>query len=150
MDTHNQSLFDLRINDNLRIHLRSAAVVAGIAALLSFASSILKVVTAFMNKGKTSLEYRYEGFNQTTASVERTSSIAGAIVTLVISILLFYFLNRFSTKTKTGLNVNNPQIVNTGFGGLSGYFVTLGILLIIFLALFLLFIVGMMAGSASR
>ena len=133
-----QSLFNLSINDNLRSSLKSTATVAGIAAILSLANSILKVIVSFMNKNKTSLEYRYEGFNQTPTSVERTSNIGGAIVWLIISILLFYFLNRFASQTKTGLNANNPEIVNTGLGGLSGYMVTCGILLIIFLALMLI------------
>ena len=107
MDTHNtnESLFNLRINDHLRSQLKGAAVVAGIAAMLSLCSSILKVVASFMAKNK--LEYRYEGFNQTTASVERTSSVAGAVITLIISVLLFYFLNRFASQVKTGLNANN-------------------------------------------
>src|SRR5258706_3937246 len=150
MDTQNtnQSLFSLGINDNLRTHLRSAAVVAGIAAILSLASSILQVVASFVNRGKTSVQYRYEGFTQTTASVERTGNTAGAIITLIISILLFYFLNRFASQTKAGLNANNPEIVNSGFSGLSGYIVTIGILLIICLAIVLLaLVVGISAAS---
>ena len=149
MDTHdtNQPLFSLRINDNLRMHLRSAAVVAGIAAILSLSSSLLKVVAAFMNKNKIT-EYRYEGFNQTSAAVERTSNIAGAIFTLIISFLLFYFLNRFAARTKAGLNANNIETVNSGLGGLSGYMVTIGILLIIcFAFMLLLLVVALSAGA---
>jgi hypothetical protein len=147
MDTQytNQSLFNLPINDNLRNSLKSTAAVVGIAAILSLSSSLLKVVAAFLNKNKTPIESHYEGFNQTTASFERGSNIAAAIITLIISILLFYFLNRFASQTKTGLNANNTQIVNSGFGGLSGYFVTLGIILIICLALFLLGMVALLS-----
>jgi hypothetical protein len=144
----NQSLFNLRINENLKSQLRSAAVVAGIAAILSLLVSILKVITAFINRGKTTIEYPYEGYNQTTASVARTGNIASTIITLIISILLFYFLNKFSSQTKTGLNANNSQIVNSGFSGLSAYLVTIGILLIICLAFVLLAVViGISAGK---
>jgi len=103
-------------------------------------------VAAFVNKTKTPIESRYEGFSQTTtASLERTSNIAAAIITLIISALLFYFLNRFASQTKTGLNANNTEIVNSGFGGLSAYFVTMGIILIICLALFLLGMLAMLS-----
>ena len=151
MDTQhtNQSLFNLPINDNLRTSLKNTAAVTGIAAILSLISSLLKVVAAFVNKNQTAIESRYEGFTQTTASVERTSNIAGAVITLVVSILLFYFLNRFASQTKTGLNANNTQTVNSGFGALSGYFVTMGIILIICMAFFLLGMVALLSVGGS-
>lgn len=133
----NQSLFGLKINENTKIQIKSAAALAGIAAILSLASSILKAIAAFTNKAS-QVEYRFEGFDQPATEVERTSNIAGAIFTLAISILLFYFLNRFSTKTKNGLNTSNQQMFNHGLGGLSSYFVTIGILIIIGLVFALL------------
>jgi hypothetical protein len=135
----NQQLFGLKINENSKTQLRGAAVVAGIAAILSLISSVLKAVGAFMNKSQ--VEYQFEGFEQPSMSVQRTGNIAGAIITLIISILLFYFLNRFSTQTKNGINSSNQQLVNNGLGGLASYFVTIGVLLIIGLAFVLLAVV---------
>jgi hypothetical protein len=143
----NQSLFNLRINENLKTQLRGAAVSAGIAAILGLSSSILKVIVSIINRNKTTIEYNYEGFNRTNLSAERTGNIAGTIITLIISILLFYFLNKFSSQTKTGLNGNNQQLVNSGLSGLSAYMVTIGVIVIICLALMLIVLAGVSAGG---
>ena len=142
----NQSLFALHISDNTKMQLKGAAVLAGIAAILSLVNQIISFVMVIMNKNKVPVEYRTEGFSPTT-SAEKAGSIVGGVITLIIGILLFYFLNKFSTQTKAGLNGNNQEVVNNGLSGLSAYFVTLGILLIIGLA-FGLLVVGL-AGSRS-
>lgn len=147
MDNQNQSLFSLRINENTKMHLRGAAVVAGVAAIFSLVSSILKLVTAFMDKGKTTTGYT-EGFGQSRLSTDSGTSIGGAIFGLIISILLFYFLNRFSSQVKTGLNGNNQELVNSGLGGLSGYMITIGIIFIILLVFVLIAIAGVAAGGS--
>jgi hypothetical protein len=143
----NQSLFTLGINENTKVQLKGAAVLAGIVAILSLAGSVLSLIQTFIVRNKTTIEYKYEGFNQPTVAVQRTGNIAGGVIMLIISILLFYFLNRFSSQTKLGLNASNQQLVNNGLGGLSSYFVTVGILLIICLVLVLLAVVaGLSAG----
>ncbi|HLG38296.1 MAG TPA: hypothetical protein VI461_01470 [Chitinophagaceae bacterium] len=141
----NQSLFNLRINENTKIQLRGAAVVAGISAILTLVSAILSITGSFIARNKT--VYQYEGFGQTR--VETGSNILGSVIMLVINVLLFYFLNRFSTQTKQGLNASNSQLVNNGLGGLSAYFVTIGILLIIAL-LFMLIIIAAGVSSGAR
>ncbi len=143
----NQSLFSLRINENAKAQLKGAAVVAGVAAILSLTNSILSVVKAFMEKNKPAVEYQLEGFPQASVSAQRTGNVAGAIISLIIAILLFYFLNRFSTQTKTGLNANNSELVSSGIGGLSAYFVTAGILIIIVLAFTILGIAALAGNS---
>ena len=132
-----QSLFTLRINENTKTQLRGAAVVAGIAAILSLVNSILSLVGTFLERKTV---YRYEGFGEARLETSTGGNIAGSIISLVISLLLFYFLNKFASKTKQGLNANNSQLINEGLAGLSAYFVTLGILLIIVLIFVLIFI----------
>jgi hypothetical protein len=143
----NPSLFSLRISENTKMQLRGAAVVAGVAAIFALTSSVLKLVMAFMNKDKTTVS-NIEGFTQSKMSVEKGGNIGGAIFSLIISILLFYFLNKFSSQVKTGLNGNNQQLINNGLGGLSGYFITVGIFVIILLVLLLILFAG--AGVGSR
>ena len=143
-----QSLFRLGVNDNLKIHLRSTAVVAGVAAILFLCTSIIKLVLTFMSRNKVLVQNRYEGFTQNTTSAERTGTLVWAVIWLIICILLFYFLNKFSTQTKAGLNANNQEILNNGLSGLSAYMITIGILLIIFLALMVLaLMIGLTAGA---
>lgn len=142
----NQSnLFALRINENTKTQLRGAAVVAGVAAIFSLVGTILNVVMSFMNKGKTVT--RSEGFGESRMAVESGGNIISTIIGLGISILLFYFLNKFASQTKTGLNGNNPELVSSGLGGLSSYFITFGIIMILLLVLVLVLIAGLGAGS---
>jgi hypothetical protein len=145
-NTH-QSHFGLKINENTKTQLKGAATLAGIAAILSLISAILKAVIAFLGKNE-EVEYQIEGFGQSQMAVEKTGSIVGAVITLLISILLFYFLNRFSIQTKTGLNTSDQQTVNNGLGGLASYFLTIGILVIIALAFVLLAVlIGISGGG---
>lgn len=80
--------------------------------------------------------------------VEKSENMVSIVISLIVTFLLFYFLNRFSSQAKAGLNSNNQQLVNNGLGNLSSYFVTIGILVIICLALFLFVIV--LRGGSTR
>ena len=135
----NQSLFDLSINENTKTQLRGAAVWAGIAAILSLVSAIIGLARSIIERNNPAKEYRFEGFNnQATVSTQSTGNVVSTVISLIITILLFYFLNRFSGQTKSGLISNNQELVNNGLGSLSSYFVTIGIILIIGLAFLVL------------
>ena len=142
----NRSLFDLSFNENAKTQLRGAAVWAGIAAIFSLVSAALSFISAIMGRTSTRTEYKFEGFNQTRMSAEKSENIVSVVISLIITFLLFYFLNRFSSQTRAGLNSNNQQLVNNGLGNLSSYFVTIGILVIICLALFL-FVIALSGGG---
>jgi hypothetical protein len=140
----NQPLFNLGLSETAKTSLRGAARVAGVAAILGLATSIIRVVLSFTERSK--IEYRYEGLSQHRVAAERGPGIVGAIIELALGILLFYFLNRFASLTKTGLNGNNTQLVNEGFGALANYFITIGVLVIIGLVLFAVVLAGVAAG----
>ena len=145
----NQSLFSLRVNDNLRTQLKGAAAVAGVAAILSLVNNIIGIIGNFITMDKVTTGSRNEGFNQPAMPISLTANIFVMVVVLVIYVLLFLFLFRFSSKTKTGLNANSPEILNSGLGGLSAYFVMLGILLIICLAFGMLMLVLLVSVGAK-
>jgi hypothetical protein len=140
----NQPLFNLGLSETAKTSLRGAARVAGAAAILGLVTVIIRIVLSFTERSK--IESRYEGFNQHRVATERGPNIIGAIIELAIGILLFYFLNRFASLTKTGLNGNNTQLVNEGFGALANYFITAGVLVIICLVLFAIVLAGAAAG----
>ncbi|MBL7743261.1 MAG: hypothetical protein JNN00_07250 [Chitinophagaceae bacterium] len=146
----NQSLFDLQYNENFKSQLRGAAVWGGIAAILSIGSTLLGLIQTFMTKNEIPAEFRAEGFeNSTMRNVATGGNIVGTVISLIISILLFYFLIRFSSLTKTGLNGNNPEMVSSGLGNLSSYFITIGVIIIIVLVIFLIAIAGIAASAGS-
>jgi multisubunit Na+/H+ antiporter MnhB subunit len=140
----NQPLFNLGLSESAKTSLRGAARVAGAAAILGLVTSIIRIVLSFTSRNK--FESRYEGFSQHRVAAERSPSIVSAIIVLAISILLFSFLNRFASLTKTGLNGNNAQVMNEGLGALANYFVTVGVLVILCLVLFAVVLAGLAAG----
>ena len=141
MDNSNKSLFNFGLNENAKSQLQSLAQVAGIAALLSLVSAILGAASLFIGKGTT--RQAVEGFGQTTIYTERSESPATTIISLLVGLLMFFFLNRFATQTKKGLAASNPEILENGFGGLAAYFTTMGVLICLVLVafVFLLFVV---------
>jgi NADH:ubiquinone oxidoreductase subunit 6 (subunit J) len=130
----NQSLFDFNINENVKTHMRSAAVWAGSAAILSLVGAIIGIIRSVVQKNTVREYNRFEGFGQPRVTTSSSGGMLGAVISLIVAILLFYFLNRFATMTKNGLDNNNQSLVNSGLANLSSYFITVGIIVIILLA----------------
>jgi hypothetical protein len=145
----NSSLFNFRITDRLKVQLRGAAVMAGIAAVLSLLNTVVNIAGSFLKK-KSANDVDYESVDATTRSVETSGVYIFVLCFFVgISLLLFYLLLRFSTQVKSGLNLNNMGSVNKGLASLSAYFVVLGILLIILLALIILVVMVLLSEGAK-
>ena len=131
----NQSLFDLRFDENIKQNLRATAQWGGIAAIISISKSALGLINYFIQMGKAKT-YRFEGFQEMRVQASSTNNLASVIITLLISIFLFYFLNQFARITKAGIDNNNPEQISQGLGNLSSYFKIIGVLLIICIVLF--------------
>ncbi len=76
-----------------------------------------------------------------------SNNLVSVIITLLIAIFLFYFLNQFAKTTKAGIDGNNPQQISQGLGSLSSYFKIIGVLLIICIVIFGLVILVLGIGS---
>jgi len=144
----NQSLFDLRFDENVKQNLRSAAVWGGIAAIISISGSALGLINYFVQAGKPKT-YRFEGFQEMRTQASSSNSIVSVIITLLIAIFLFYFLNQFSKTTKAGIDGNNSQQISQGLGSLSSYFKIIGVLLIICIVIFGLVVLVLGIGSKT-
>jgi small-conductance mechanosensitive channel len=131
----NQSLFDLRFDENVKQNLRAAATWGGIAAIISIIGSALGLINYFVQAGKPKT-YRSEGFQEMRVQANNSNNIVSVIITLFIAIFLFYFLNQFAKTTKAGIDGNNPQQISQGLGSLSSYFKIIGVLLIICIVIF--------------
>src|SRR5258706_9295537 len=140
----NKSLFDLSFDENTKLQLKGAATWGGFAAVISIIGSILGVINYFIQKSNPKT-YNFEGFSELRTQTESTGNLASVIITFIIALVLFYFLNKFSRSAKAGVHGSNQQLIGEGLGSLSNYFKTIGVLLIIcivFLGLALL-IVGL-------
>ena len=142
----NQSLFDLRFDENVKQNLRAAATWGGIAAVISIIGSALGLINYFVQAGKPKTN-RFEGFQEMRVQTNNSNNIVSVIITLLIAIFLFYFLNQFAKTTKAGIDGNNPQQVSQGLGSLSSYFKIIGVLLIICIVIFGLAILVIGMGS---
>jgi hypothetical protein len=126
-----KSLFDMSFDENVKQSLKGAAKWGGIAAIGSLVSTVLGLINYFVEKGKRSQYSDNIRVNQAT----ETSGFITMIITLAIGIVLFVFLNKFSGKTKSGIDANDQSLVGEGLGSLSSYFKFIGVLLIILIVL---------------
>ena len=136
--TSDKSLFDLSFDENVKQSLKGAATWGGIAAIVSLIGSVLGLVNYFVEKGK---ESRYGGNSLEEMQIQQAANTGGfvsVVITLIIGIILFYFLNKFSRSAKAGVDTNDHYLINEGLGSLSTYFKFIGVLLIIILVLFAL------------
>ncbi|HEY6505460.1 MAG TPA: hypothetical protein VIZ28_15910 [Chitinophagaceae bacterium] len=145
----NQSHDGLNFSENLKTQLNGAAVWGGIAAITALISAVLSMVSAFMKKNDPVTEYQLEGFGGATMKAGDGDSIFSVVISLIFSVLFFYFLNRFSTLTKTGLSGNNQEMVSNGLGNLSTYFIIIGVIIILILIIVLVVMAGLLAGAGS-
>lgn len=67
-----------------------------------------------------------------------------AIIGLAISLVTFFFLARFSSKTKKGITNNQPVAITEGLQSLGRYFKTWGILMMMAMVVFALSALGML------
>lgn len=124
------SLFDLSFDENLKQSLRGAAHWAGIAAIVSFAGSVLGIVNYFIQRAKLQAMYsQYESLG--VSSPAMAGGMISAFISFAIGVVLFVFLLKFSKKSKLGVDTGEAYHINEGLSGLSVYFKIIGIVLII-------------------
>ena len=127
-----KSLFDISFDENVKQNLKEAATWGGIAAIASLIGSILGLVNYFVQKGKID---RYGGGNVEAQEVANAGGFVSVAISLIIGICLFVFLNKFSRKSKSGVDAGDPHLINEGLGSLSTYFKFIGVLVIIMIVL---------------
>jgi amino acid transporter len=115
---NNKNVFGLQFSDKLRKDLGSAAVWAKIAAVISFITAGVSVLSSFFS-----------------------GSVPGSLVSAVFSVFIALFLYRFADNTLKGVADMNQQHINDGLRNLATYFKIYGVICIIVLSLFALMIV---------
>lgn len=136
MENTNKSLFDINFDENVKQSLKGAATWGGIAAIASIIVSILGVVNYFIERGKLS---KYGGGGYEAVRVQQAAEAGGFVsvaITLIIGIILFVFLSKFSRKAKSGVDASDQYLINEGLGSLATYFKFIGILFIIVIVIF--------------
>jgi hypothetical protein len=138
----NRTLFEVKIDETCKEQLRGLSTWAKIIVVTSIISLVVGLVAILMPK-------KTVQFEDYPIKTERVSSIGGYIFTLIITLLLAYFLYQFSIFTKKGIdNLSQPDL-NTGLSNLKSYFKTYGILVIIALVFIFLFLLVLGASNIS-
>jgi magnesium-transporting ATPase (P-type) len=139
-----QSIFEMGFDEQVRQELKGAATWGGFAAIVSLSGSILSMVAYFIVKPKVGKYGINSNQEAEITQFANTSGFVSAVFTLIIGVILFYLLNKFSRSAKNGLANNDNYFINEGLGSLSSYFKFIGVLLIIVLVLAgLAFLVGL-------
>jgi len=151
METQNQqdSIFVFSFDSASREYLKKITLWAKICALCAFAGYVIALVDAFFMKKTVTTSYIESGDGLTTTTKLSTgSTILGTIIVVIIGCVINYFLLRFSTMTRTGIDSMNQLPVNQGMGNLRNYFKTIGILLLIVLIIMALIFLAVIISAA--
>lgn len=129
---------DLSFDHTAKQYLRSIASwakVIVIVAVIGYALSLIMVLTA-----PAVLAPKAEGFD--FYITQRSQSLGWQIFVILIGLLINYFLFRFASLAKTGVNGLNQEALNKSFNNLKVYFI---IFTIISILIFLVIILGLTA-----
>lgn len=137
------SLFDLKIEENCKEQLKGLTTWAKIVVITSVISLVIGLIGLLMPK-------KTVQYGDSVLETERGTSIGGYIFTVIISLLLAYFLYQFSVFTRRGVdNLSQPDL-NRGLNSLKSYFMTYGILIIIVMVVVFLMLLILGGTSLSR
>jgi hypothetical protein len=150
MEQQNQnSLFnDLNIDSQAKQHIKTMATWAMIVAVIAVIGYLLNIIQLFAPQPP---ELSSEGFggylkNMTTGS----SGVVSTIISVGIGLIVNYFLFKFSSEARNGLEGMNQQLFNSSFRNLKNYFMIISVFVIIgfvFVLLGLLYVVFIAQGS---
>lgn len=135
MQENESNLFnDLDIDPIVKNHIRSMiswAIVIVTVAVIGYAITILEL---FSSGGQRTV--RKEGFDLTLTI--GSSGIGGPVLSVLVGLLINYFLFRFASQARTGLDGLNQRQLNSSFNNLKAYFMATSIITIIVFVLLLL------------
>jgi hypothetical protein len=120
------NLFDITYDSAAGNYLKQAATWARICAVIAFISAGLTLIKSF-GGGRGNM-------------MAAAASVAVSLIVVAISILINVFLLRFANNTLTGLANANQEQLNEGVSNLGTYFKIVGILIIVCLALFVIYL----------
>jgi len=128
----------------------TTAKVAGISAIVSLLATITGVI-AFLTSPPAPVTAGEEGLEDNAASqVVNSASSMSVFISLIISMLAFYFLYRFSFLTKNSFKHNDRTQLVKALYSLAGYFRIWGVIMFIVAIFFsMAFIAGILTSLFS-
>lgn len=136
----NKDVFNVQIDEQGRMSIKTMASWAMIIVITSLAGFVLSVISYTKNKQEAMDVYESmgnEGFGRIFKFASQ-GNITQLILSILIGLLLIYFLHQFASRAKKGVETLDPAELNSGLAGLKNYFMALGIISIIVIALILI------------
>ena len=107
------------------------AMVMVVVAVIGYAITLLRLLGG--NEKKVS---RSEGLDISMSF--GTSGFTGSLISILVGLLINYFLFRFASQARSGLEGLNQRQLNSSFNNLKVYFMATSIIMIIVFAIVLL------------
>jgi hypothetical protein len=143
------SLFSLSVDPAGKAHLTEASKWARFLAIVGMVFLGLMVVFGLFMATMVSSTMGQFGSPGYSASIFSAFGPSIAIIYIIFAVIGFFpllFLLRFANKTRAALAGNDQEALNTAFQNLKAYLRFIGILVIIWLALF---VIGMLLTIVS-
>jgi len=153
----NTSLFGLTVDATSKSHLFDVARWAKFLAIVGFIMCAMTIIFGFYAGSFYSEMYsnsRYEGFDRDVKVDTKALGATLGVIYTIVAVLCFFpylFLFQFASKMKSALLSNDQDTLNSSFQNLKKTFRYVGVLTIIGLSFFVVFILMTIAlGSNVR
>lgn len=129
MEQQNSDLFsdEIKIDETAKNHILGLASWAMLIVIVSVLGYVLDLLDAFTGRNEGAVQSEGFGVYFTTGG----NSIGGAILSLLIGLLINFFLFRFAKQSRSGITALNQDELNRSFRNLKIYFIIISILMII-------------------
>lgn len=144
--TANSDLFDLRLDQSSINYLGETARWSKFLAIIGFIYCGLLVICGLFIGSIMSAMMPVMG----DSGMSTVGSVFIGVFVIAMSLLLFFpalFLYKFSVKTKQAINSNDQPVLTDALKNLKSFFKFYGIIVIIFLSIYLLAFVAGMIGA---
>lgn len=123
----------MQFDENAKASVTTMTKWAMVIVITSLVGFVLDIINYFKQKSEfdtISETQDIEGGSSLVNTITTTGLIV-IIVSILVGLLITYFLYQFAVKTKKGIDTLSPYEVNVGFTNFKNYFVVFGILFII-------------------
>ena len=129
MEQQNSDLFsdEIKIDETGKNHILGLASWAMLIVIVSVLGYVLDLLDAFTGRNEAAVQSEGFGVYFKTGG----NSIGGAILSLLIGLLINFFLFRFAKQSRSGITALNQDELNRSFRNLKIYFIIGSILMII-------------------
>jgi len=125
-------LFELQFDENAKSKIITMTKWSLVIVLTSLVGYVLAIAKYFKQKSELGNLSQSQGAEISYSFGTATSgNLFSIIISIIVGLLLTYFLYQFSSKTKKGIEIMSQYEINIGFKNFKNYFLVIGILCIL-------------------